>query len=471
MHPITIPASELKPALTGLGKLVPRASALPAIQCIRIERTKEGWITLTASDGHQFATVRLEQPAQGANAVVLVPFEQLHDLAKNLNRQEQIQIEPHPHHPLIKFAVGDRLGESKIKPVPVDTFPAIPKLKSDPVVLPPAFRDYLREALECTSTDPTRCILHGAFIDVSQPKAHYVIGTDGKQLYAANSFQLPLKHSLIIPHHKFIEWKEFNQDGEWQLRADDVHVQLTSRRWRFISRQPEGHYPNWRLPIPEPSTAKTHITLNPVSVEALIKRLPCHDERFCSMGLEWKDGTLSLMGKDSNEEPWTRIPVSEAKGEGPYQTIFADRRLIVRALQFGLNTISIIDPLSPLRFHNAGRSLIVMPVRPDSASSPPHRSPQPAPASRPVPRPDPMPAAQPRNTMPPPPPPIENNPPPAIEAALELANTLRDSFQQGLNQIRDLSMKLRLIQREQRTNSREFNSVRSTLRSLQAVKL
>jgi DNA polymerase III sliding clamp (beta) subunit (PCNA family) len=97
---------------------------------------------------------------------------------------------------------------------------------------------------------------------------------------ARTRFRLPLKKSVIIPNHKFLGWKEFNNDGEWQMKVDDKSVQLSSRRWRFISKQIDGNYPNWRQTIPNTADAKTHIILDPAKLETLIKliqRMPCHD--------------------------------------------------------------------------------------------------------------------------------------------------------------------------------------------------
>ena len=58
-----------------------------------------------------------------------------------------------------------------------------------------------------------------------------------------------------------------------------------------------------------------------------------------------------------------------------------------------------------------------------------------------------------------------------IDEALALCSTLRDRFQEGLNQIRDLGSKLKLVQREQKSTAKEMSSVRSTLRTLQGLKL
>jgi hypothetical protein len=44
MNPITIPVAELKPALTGLSKVIHVRATMPVLQCIKLERTAEGWI-------------------------------------------------------------------------------------------------------------------------------------------------------------------------------------------------------------------------------------------------------------------------------------------------------------------------------------------------------------------------------------------------------------------------------------------
>ena len=59
----------------------------------------------------------------------------------------------------------------------------------------------------------------------------------------------------------------------------------------------------------------------------------------------------------------------------------------------------------------------------------------------------------------------------ATEEALDLTLQIRDKLNEGFNMLRDLSIKLNGVHRDQKNSSREFNSVRSTLRSLQSLKL
>ena len=73
--------------------------------------------------------------------------------------------------------------------------------------------------------------------------------------------------------------------------------------------------------------------------------------------------------------------------------------------------------------------------------------------------------------MPPPAPKTPAAPTTTIEQAIDLTLQIRDKFNDGFNQLRDLSMMLKVINRDQKTNAREFGSIRSTLRSLQGMKL
>jgi DNA polymerase III sliding clamp (beta) subunit (PCNA family) len=490
MKTISLPIAELKPALTGLSKVINLKSTLPVLQHIKVERTSEGWIALTGTDLDSFATMRFEHPAEGPATAVLIPYDQLLQITKNCGKNEHLHIESTPDGPLIKFALADKFGESKVKPIPMEQFPQSPQIKADAFPLPPELRRSIHEAMDCASVDSTRYVLNGTFIDTSNPKANYIVGTDGRHLYSANSFTLPLKNSVIIPNHRFLEWKEFNADGEWQMKVDDKTVQLSSRRWRFISKQIEGNYPDWRAPIPNPNDAKTNIIIAPAKLETLIKliqRMPCHDdEKFRTIGLEWSQSQFRLLGKDTPEEPWLRVPVPDVTGEGPEVTIFLDRRYLIKALEFGLNSISLTDPIASLRFHSQGRQMIVMPLRPDADQNQPYTTQQRAHVTAIT---APSAAAQPQPT-----PPMqtqtpiqESTPPagtngsfnttnkldtkPALEAALVQVENLKTGFREGINNLTKLGDSIRHAMREQKASEKEVHSVRQTLRSLQGVRI
>ena len=161
--------------------------------------------------------------------------------------------------------------------------------------------------------------------------------------------------------------------------------------------------------------------------------------------------------------------------------IFLNRKLLTKALQFGLTTVETIDQLSPLRFSNGGRQMIVMPTRPNPA---------PTPQSTPIPTP-PASAAQDgpqapeqheerKATMP-----EKTNgnttgakstdtttsEKSAIETALAQIEIVRGDFRNAIAGLNKLAEALKQAQRESKSSDKEIASVRQTLRSLQSVRI
>ena len=59
----------------------------------------------------------------------------------------------------------------------------------------------------------------------------------------------------------------------------------------------------------------------------------------------------------------------------------------------------------------------------------------------------------------------------AVEEAIDMTLLIRDKLNDGFNLLRDLSVKLKTINRDQKASAREMQSVRSTLRSIQGMKI
>ncbi|MEQ1858452.1 MAG: DNA polymerase III subunit beta [Chthoniobacteraceae bacterium] len=492
MSPIALPMQELKPALTGFGKVLHRHQPLPVLNHIKVERTKDGWIALTATDLDVFATVRLEQPVEGEPVALLVPLDDLQKVAKSCGKTDIINIAGDEKSISLQYPVGTGSMETKVDSLPVDEFPSIPQIKGDSIPLPDALRSSLHEALDCASTDQTRLILNGAFIDVSDRKGHYIVGTNGSHLYASNSFSLALKDSIIIPTHRFLGFKEFNNDGEWQLKLGEKpdkdtppYVQLTSRRWRFITKQHDGNYPNWRQVVV--SEFSSTVTLDVETLDAVIKtieRLPEHDAVNHTLGFEIKGKQVNLLCKADKEAKWTPVELKDVKTTGKDTTVYLNRIYVMKALSFGLNQLDITDPRSPVRFSHEKRQMIVMPIRVD-ADSPASPAP-PTPVAKAEP---PQPAAPPQaaqeerkpTIMPRQPTPAASNgngngnghqaEKPALEIAVEQVEAVKASIKSAVGGLNDLLDTLKQVQREQKTTDKEVQSVRSTLEKLQSVKL
>ena len=202
MNNITLPVRELKTALTGLSKIISKRASLPVLQHVRIDRAANGAMTISATDLDAFASYRFSEGSEGNAESILVPFAPLNSIVKHCGADQTIGLEkPSRDHAVIHYEIGGHAAEQRIESLPSDEWPPPPKVKGERVLLDGTLRSALLEALKCASTDESRYTLRGAFIDVSDKRSHYVVGTDGRHLFASNSFQVPIAASVIVPDH------------------------------------------------------------------------------------------------------------------------------------------------------------------------------------------------------------------------------------------------------------------------------
>ena len=147
MQPIILHALELKSALSGLSKIIPSKTGDPVLRSLKVERTSEGWICLSATDLDRFVTVRFEQPTQGEPFAFLVPYDELLKVSKTCGRSERLQLEPRAKDTVsIRFALANQLGETTVSSIPLEKFPELPKIKTPSIPLPESLRMALYES-------------------------------------------------------------------------------------------------------------------------------------------------------------------------------------------------------------------------------------------------------------------------------------------------------------------------------------
>jgi DNA polymerase III sliding clamp (beta) subunit (PCNA family) len=373
MNPISILMAELKPALAGLGKVISKRSSLPVLGCVKLERSETGQLLLTGTDLDSTAVVTLATCDPGPPTSLLVPFEDLKQIAKSSERLDILTVAMVEKDLVsLRFPVGGQMIEHRCVSFPADEYPTLPDIGGDAIPLNAAVRESIHEALSCASQDSTRLILNGACLDVSRPKGHYVVGTDGRHLFSSNSFALPMKKSLVIPSHRFLGCKEFNTDGDWTLRVgapvkdEPTTFELATAHWRFVSRSPEGNYPDWRQAVPGPTSAQTTAEFEANALESIIHtivRLPNHDGVNFSVRMDITDRQVTLLAKSRSEEPWRSVAVHGVRARGKDVSIHLNRNLLIKALSFGLTHLDLIDGRSPLRFSFGGRQMVIMPTR------------------------------------------------------------------------------------------------------------
>ena len=374
MNNITLPVREVKTALTGLSKIISKRANLPVLQHVRVERATDAATTISATDLDVFASYRFEHGSEGKAESILVPFAPLNTIVKGCGADEMIGIEKSSReHALVRYQIGGHAAEQRVESLPTDEWPPTPKITGKRVLLEGALRTALLEALKCISTDETRYVLRGAFIDVSDKRSHYIVGTDGRHLFASNSFNVPIAASVIVPDHRFLTWEGFGRDGNWLLRIDPdkngapAYIELTSFGWTFVAKAIDGNYPNWRQVLPDPSAHKTTIKVPENALDELaeiIGKLPS-DPLNDPVGLRLeRKGKLVLFSRAAGTEKLTEVSVSSVEVTGELVTVYLNRNYLLKALRFGLTEIQIQDALSAVRCADqSGRQMVIMPMR------------------------------------------------------------------------------------------------------------
>jgi len=352
---VEIRAADLKSALSGIGKLIPRSPSLVVLGCVKVEAAGPQTLRLTATDLD--FTLSVEIPASLEKGLVpfLLPMLRLRELVNGLRSDEAVHLGP------------------LIKGPPVDEFPEIHQVRTPGLTLPEPVVTSLLRAFACASQDPTRAVLRSACLDTSGtgPKAHRIVGTNGRMLFSSNSMQLPLKQSVILPDHPLWRWKPLADSRPWTLRlGKDKHevesFRLEGPAWSVTGRLLDGPYPNYRQVIPRAEQFQTKVTLTDealAAVDRLLPRLPGKQQNNRPVGLHFEKGRFGLVARREDDEPWILHPVDRCEMEGPNLTVFVNRDYLSKAAAFGLGRVSLGDAMSPVQFSRGGDLMIVMPVR------------------------------------------------------------------------------------------------------------
>lgn len=472
---ITLPVAELKQALPGLAKLVSKSRTLPVLQSVRVQRDAEGVVTLEVTDLDTHVAYRLPDAQAGQPAEVLVPFDALLKTAKGSS--ETLTLIPDGQDKVrLRHHIGNSPVEQRISCPELKEWPVTPKITAPLVPLDPQFGPTLKEALLCASDDSSRVVLKGACLDVTDPKAHYVVGTNGRILFAANSFSFGLKQSVIIPAGKFLAWHGFLSGDSCELavqndpKNQNHWVQLRTPRWTYTARQIEGNYPNWKNALPTLTAQGTTLQLSPEAVTQLLEvvpQLPGGENPNRPVRLAVAQHELHVEARPQDDAPWTQIRIDGVAVQGPDLTVSLNRELLLQALRYGLNQIELELPDGVALFSRGGRKCAVKLLTPTLPPPAPTATPPTAATATPT---EPATATPTeRKVMPQETKPTKPTTQEPLKLALERIEALRETLKNTVRELGDVTEALKAADREQKASAKEVESVRATLRSLQKV--
>ena len=215
---IEIPVADLKSVLPGLAKVISRKTSLPVLGCVKVTLNTDRTLHIQANNLDQIVTARLDKSFNGTPGTLLVPLDELSSIAKKCAASDTIELSATAKDTFISYPAAGTVVKEPVEHLGVEEFPPATEVDTEPVKLDDAFKVALREALDCASEDQSRYVINGACLDVRGKEAHYVVGTNGHNLMAANSFLFDIPESAIVPPGKFLSWAGFTDDGPWSLR-------------------------------------------------------------------------------------------------------------------------------------------------------------------------------------------------------------------------------------------------------------
>ena len=493
---IELPVSELRLALPGLGKLIGRSRhSLPVLAAVKVARDNNGTITLQGTDLDSTATFTLKDRSEGPATHILVPFDRLQKAMKQSNAKIELCLNP-KDEVVIRTFWRDTPMEDKMHVPYHDDWPKQLLVEGEPVKLGHPVRATMLEAMQCASEDSSRQVINSVLLDVEDQAAHYVIATNGQHLFSANSFAFDLKQSVIVPTSKFMEWKGWWTEGDATLTikppskaTETSWLQFRAEQWTFTTKGCDEKYPKWKNVVPKDEYLTTVLIpeTSVASVLEVLARLPGGDEFHKAVKLNVTGDSLVLSGRNKDQSHAVAVPIIEAQVKGRSNFVSLNRDYMIRALQFGLSEINLVDELSPVVFKCKGRKMIVSPLNPNGPSvtsapapTPPLTTPPttqttatttttpPAESTQPAPERTTMPKQETTTITTPPVAKTEPQESPLKQLIQQIEN-IKASLKTVMNDLHDALTVVKQAEKEKRLADKEIEAIREKVREIQSV--
>jgi DNA polymerase III subunit beta len=241
-------------AVTGKG-------GLPILSNILLE-TEDNKLKLVSTDlevGIK-CTIKAEVVKKGA---VTVPAKKFSDIVREMPDKE-IEIEVSSDN---KITIACQKAIFKVMGLPKDEFPILPEFKHENTfkITQGALKDIIRKTIFAISTDETRYVLNGLYLQTSSNKIE-VVATDGRRLAYIVGGSLPKaskRLNIIIPSKAINELNRIiDRDGEVSISFSENQISFELDDILLVSRLIEGRFPNYEQVIPKSCPLKMKINTN-----------------------------------------------------------------------------------------------------------------------------------------------------------------------------------------------------------------
>ncbi len=450
---LLIPRHELKSAIQGLSRVVSRKSTLPVLQHVRIA-VEDGKATGSVTDLDSSLTCRFQDASCDGTGVMLVPFSELQPLTKGRDA-DPVEIATTDGLMTITNTVAGQAIARTVPSLDPKEWPVLPG--EVPVAsVDSSFLTQIRRAASFVSTDETRYVLTGVYLDIGKD-GDYLVATDGRRLTALNSPKLPIAESCIVPPTKFITWNKLT--GETTLGHASGWFRLVTDNWDYRVRTIEGTYPNWRQVVPT-EAGKQRVEFSEESVAFLSSVLPTlagNATANATVTLRAKAGKVIVSGCGEHDPQVSALELSDCTMSDGASTSVS-RWYLLDALTAGFRSFAFSDSASPLVARDPSGIHVLMPQR-TVAEPEKNPKPTPQPVKETMPKPTESPSTQPIPQL------------CALDRVLVAYEQAKSKVREANEALSGVATAVREALKEDKQRRAEIDSVRAGLARLQAIKV
>ncbi len=272
--------------------VVSTRTTLPILSNVLV-RAESGSVSLTTTDLDVGVRSSVEAEVVKAGAATL-PARRLFLILKEVPAAEvEIEIDD-------KNAASISCGASfyKVMGLPAEEFPPFPKGDGAKKLslAQPLLRDLLRKTAYAVSTDETRYVLNGVYLNFKADKLT-IVATDGRRLaLIEHDTQVPkaAECEFILPTKAVAELQHLLADkGDLKLAVGENQLIADLGETTLVSKLIEGTYPNFRQVVP--TETKERITLERELLLAALHRTSIMaSEKSQSVKFSFSKNTLTL---------------------------------------------------------------------------------------------------------------------------------------------------------------------------------
>ena len=363
---ISISKNELKEALAGLTKVIPKKPSIPMLSVLKISSDKKS-VRITATNLDEWITYVVNDTPNPECSFMI----NIHELKDFVFKTKSAQYygftvtdDKHINVTTDDYRFPEKIFNTSL--VDEDEWPQKPIVTEDNNKISVQVFKYIKEAIPSASKDDTRSVIKGILLEPDS-----IVSTNGKELVQF-SCKTGINTKVVIPVTKFLTSGKLTESNG-TISVNSVNGReyciFTTDSWEYAVNTLIGNYPDYKQVIPKTTSGSIQISSN--DIEYLQKAIPLLESssEHNAVHLFADSNEISFLSENLKSSVLRAKGVYKGLGSNQPVVISINRNLLIRALSLGFNKFSFNAGYSPVIATGANDSLMVfMPLKGCSVS-------------------------------------------------------------------------------------------------------